>query len=278
LERIQLSDIIEIWELTGLTKSYKHYVILLVDGGHLCTCLAIINRGLVCSHFFHVMMSSKIAKFNIHLIAKRWYLEDIQDRDVQDKLQYEWVEITTQFQQDSNGHHELLVADLHIFNQLRAPETFTTDIRQRVQRKAKYAYGFGKMKKALNLALDLGCENEFIDMVNGFIDRKKSDIDNTNDENKENLSVSDPLVRKRRGRPPHKRIKSALENAHHSTKNSAFNPPDPNLQSSSKIPLHTHDVNNHEQDDDMSENTSKRKYICKVCGESGHNARNHQKH
>ncbi|PKY60795.1 hypothetical protein RhiirA4_431379 [Rhizophagus irregularis] len=44
LEEIQLIDVIEIWELYGLTKSYKHYVILLADGGHLCTCLAIINR------------------------------------------------------------------------------------------------------------------------------------------------------------------------------------------------------------------------------------------
>ncbi|CAG8651621.1 10309_t:CDS:2 [Funneliformis mosseae] len=98
-------------------------------------------------------------------------LEDIQDRDDQNNLQYECMEIETQFQQDSNGNHELLVADLHILNQLR-------------------------IKKALNLALDLGCETEFIDMVNGFINCKKNDIDDTNDENKENLSMSDPLIQK----------------------------------------------------------------------------------
>ncbi|CAG8765366.1 12370_t:CDS:2, partial [Funneliformis caledonium] len=85
--------------------------------GHLCMCLAIINRGL------------------------QWYLEDIQDRDDQNNLQYEFIEIETQFQQDSNGNHELLVADLHILNQLRASDTFTADVKQRVQRKEKYAYG-----------------------------------------------------------------------------------------------------------------------------------------
>ena len=52
------------------------------------------------------------------------------------------------------------------------------------------------MKNALNLTLDLGCETKFIDMVNGFIDRKKNDIDDANDENKENLNMSDPLVQK----------------------------------------------------------------------------------
>ncbi|CAG8647306.1 8829_t:CDS:2, partial [Funneliformis caledonium] len=170
------------------------------------------------------------------------------------------MEIETQFQQDSNA-----------------------DVKQSVQRKEKYAYRFGKIKKALYLALDLGCETEFIDMVNGFINCKKNDIDDTNDENKENLSVSDPLIRKWRRRSPHKRIKSALENAHHSTKISALNPPDPNLQSSSRIPLYAYDVSNHGQDndhmalDDIGENTSKRKYICKVCGEPGHNARNKAK-
>ena len=57
-----------------------------------------------------------------------------------------------------------------------------------MQRKAKYV--------SLNLTLNLGCENEFIDIVDGFIDCKKSDINNINDKNKENLSMSNPLVRK----------------------------------------------------------------------------------
>ncbi|CAG8530536.1 4155_t:CDS:2 [Funneliformis mosseae] len=132
LERIQLSDIIEIWELTGLTKSYKHYVILLIDSDHLYMCLTIIN-------------------------------------------------------------HELL----------KALDIFIADVKQRIQRKEKYTYRFGKIKKALNLTLDLGCKTEFINMIN------------------------------------------VLENAHYSTKISALNSPDPNLQSSSRISLHTYDVSNH---------------------------------
>ena len=34
----------------------------------------------------------------------------------------------------------------------------TSEIRQIVNKKARYANGFGKMKKALNIALDLGCK------------------------------------------------------------------------------------------------------------------------
>ncbi|UZN99289.1 uncharacterized protein OCT59_000567 [Rhizophagus irregularis] len=155
LEEIELSDIIEIWELYSLTKkTYKHYIILLIDG------------------------------------------EDIQDQYIQANLQDETVGIVTQFQQDDNN--TALVTDLHIFKQLRIPDVFTNNIKQCLQRKVKYAYGFGKMKKALNLALDLGCENEIIDMINKFINCKKNIIkDQTNDKNnEENLQILDPIVQK----------------------------------------------------------------------------------
>ncbi|PKY45786.1 hypothetical protein RhiirA4_460451 [Rhizophagus irregularis] len=127
-------------------------------------------------------MNSKVAKFNIGLIARRC---------LQDKT----VEIVTQFQQDNNN--EVLIADLHIFNQFRMPDTFTIDIKQCLQRKVKYAYRFGKMKKALNLALDLGCEDEIFNIINGFINCKKNTIKETNNENKEeNLQILDPIVQK----------------------------------------------------------------------------------
>ena len=71
------------------------------------------------------MMNSKIAKFNIGFIAKRWYLEKIQDQDNQSNI-YETVNAVTQFQKvDINS--ETIVTDLHIFNQFRAPYIFTIE-------------------------------------------------------------------------------------------------------------------------------------------------------
>ena len=80
LNDISLDDVIEIWELIGIAIAYKHYVVLLSDGGHLCTCMAIVNRGIICAHFFQVMMNTKMAKFHIGLIASRWYQEEEQIR------------------------------------------------------------------------------------------------------------------------------------------------------------------------------------------------------
>ena len=248
-------------------------------------------------------MNSKFAKFNIGLISKRWYLEDIQDRSVGFNFQDETIGIVTQFQQ-SNGNELVMATDLHVLNELRGPETFTFEVKQRVQRNVKYAYGFGKMKKALNLSLDLGCENELIGMINSFIDCKKDGIVNINEE----MRIADPFVQKRRGRPPSKRIKSSSERTSHiNTKNSAINPTDPNLfirvsdqPSSLRIPFsviepsnieRTNNVegcnsvggnNNNEECNNVGryvadENSCKRKYICKICGESGHNSRNKAK-
>ncbi|RGB26201.1 hypothetical protein C1646_770752 [Rhizophagus diaphanus] len=143
LKEIKLSDIIEIWELYGLTKFYKHYIILLIDDDHLCICLTIINREL-----------------------------DIQNQYIQANLQDETVGI-----------------------QLKIPDIFTNNTKQCLQSKVKYAYEFGKIKKAFNLALDLGCENEIINMINKFIDCKKNIIKDANNENnKENLQILNPIV------------------------------------------------------------------------------------
>ena len=45
----------EVWHVraTG-TKGIGHYVILLDEGTHLCTCLLLINKGLMCHHFLRV--------------------------------------------------------------------------------------------------------------------------------------------------------------------------------------------------------------------------------
>ncbi|CAG8640334.1 23368_t:CDS:2, partial [Cetraspora pellucida] len=257
LNGIQLSDVLEIWKLFGLITKYKHFIVLLNDGEHLCTCLAIINCGLVCLHYFHIMMNSKAAKFN------------------------RTIEAVTQFQQVNSNC--AVVSDLHILDQFRVPHMFTTKIKQHVQKKVKFASGFEKLKAALNLAIDMGCKDEFIDMINGFINRKKSSINNTNNENNKNLHILDPLL-------------LAENNSYNaSTKRNAINPIDPNLyvrNTHSRYgtnitvqPLqHISSNNFNENQADIStkttqimkentESTVKQKYICKIYGNPGHNSR-----
>jgi len=65
--------ICEIWRISSMDKKSKHFIILYNDTMHLCTCLTLINHGLVCRHFFATMLVSSIAKFHIGLLPRRWY-------------------------------------------------------------------------------------------------------------------------------------------------------------------------------------------------------------
>ena len=68
--------VLEMWHVraTG-TSGVGHYVMLLNDGTHLCTCLLLMNKGLICCHFFRVATYSQSATFHITLISSHWYLE-----------------------------------------------------------------------------------------------------------------------------------------------------------------------------------------------------------
>ena len=65
----------EIWHISSIDKKSKHFIVLYDDAMHLCTCLTLINHGLVCRHFFAAMLVSSIAKFHIGLIPQRWYTD-----------------------------------------------------------------------------------------------------------------------------------------------------------------------------------------------------------
>ncbi|CAB4390070.1 unnamed protein product [Rhizophagus irregularis] len=63
----------EVWSVTTIKKNKEHFVVLYGNANHLCTCMWLVTRGLVCCHFFSVMFNSDIAMFHIGLIPARWY-------------------------------------------------------------------------------------------------------------------------------------------------------------------------------------------------------------
>ena len=68
------NNVKEIWAVkVGNSQTAKHHVVLLKNNAHICSCLMIIRKGIVCRHFFQVMLSTCEAKFHIRLIPFRWY-------------------------------------------------------------------------------------------------------------------------------------------------------------------------------------------------------------
>ena len=60
-------SIIEIWRIrriSGISRK-ENIVVLFADGTHLCTCLETITKGIICHHFWRVMLYSSLAQFHI---------------------------------------------------------------------------------------------------------------------------------------------------------------------------------------------------------------------
>ena len=67
-------EIKEVWGVSVQnTQKLKHFILLMNNSAHLCSCLASVTRGIVCRHYFSLMMHTHTAAFHIRLIRQRWY-------------------------------------------------------------------------------------------------------------------------------------------------------------------------------------------------------------
>ncbi|RGB36082.1 hypothetical protein C1646_667222 [Rhizophagus diaphanus] len=70
---INRTSIHEIWRVTTIEKNKEHFVVIFGNANHLCIYMHLITKGLVCRHFFSVMLNSNKIMFHIGLILARWY-------------------------------------------------------------------------------------------------------------------------------------------------------------------------------------------------------------
>ncbi|GES96474.1 protein FAR1-related sequence 11-like isoform X1 [Rhizophagus clarus] len=77
LEVVSHDNVKEIWDVkVGNSQKMKHHIVLLKNGSHVYSCLSIIQQGIVCKHYFQVMLNTSEAKFHIRLIPSRWYQKE----------------------------------------------------------------------------------------------------------------------------------------------------------------------------------------------------------
>ncbi len=66
---VNQKDIKEIWKISVQnTQKFKHFILLINNSAHLCSCLAIVTREIVCQHYFNLMIHIHTAMFHIQLI------------------------------------------------------------------------------------------------------------------------------------------------------------------------------------------------------------------
>ena len=203
-----MNIIIEVWNVraTG-TRGIGHYIILLEEGTHLCTCLLLLNKGLVCRHFFRVGTYSRYATFHISIIPTRWYMDTTQ-RNVQrnDLLQqYPPIPVCDKISTENNAEFERSVS-FHYFYVLQNDSCSSKSVGS--SNKAIYAELSGLAKKSIDYALRINMRHELLNILRSFIYDAQIKMDGHESEMFTN--ITNPAITKHKGRPP-KRFKASVE-------------------------------------------------------------------
>ncbi|GET02992.1 hypothetical protein GLOIN_2v1846325 [Rhizophagus clarus] len=209
LEDVGESSISELWEVKYAFPGSKscNYIAVLKDESHLCTCLYIISRGLVDRHFFRILRASNNAKFNMALIASRWYKDDISNN----------IEISN----NSNA------CNFSYIQQIRNIIRPQPNSKEHLSKRKRYGKIYGLAHHVIQLAVD-NDDQELTQWMEQYIKTMEQqleqaqpnssntiiDKENTHPEsNNSSIRVNNPLVNNHtKSRPTkHTRIKSVVE-------------------------------------------------------------------
>jgi len=67
VDQVGVESICEIWKITDVRPENKkrvHFVIIVDPVLYLCSCYSNISRGIICRHYFRVMMFSMVAGYD----------------------------------------------------------------------------------------------------------------------------------------------------------------------------------------------------------------------
>ncbi|PKK48241.1 hypothetical protein RhiirC2_803575 [Rhizophagus irregularis] len=184
------------------------------------------------------MLNSDKAMFHIRLIPDRWYNEKFPNFQEEPA-----ITIYSEKNTVNPTYEHQIRTDFSLLHEIRHTQAFSETAKQNLSHKAKYNQGFGYAKKAIGLALKIGCEDELNGMLQRWIREKENETRSRQLEiDKENLpNISNPYQTRTKG-APRKRIKNALED-------------------------------NQKQKSSGSASTQRSQYVCSHCKGIGHNAR-----
>ncbi|RIB00636.1 hypothetical protein C2G38_2233569 [Gigaspora rosea] len=238
---VDQTKIVEIWRLAISGSLTSHYLILISDGSHRCTCNLLITHGIL------VDISTRF--YDVHLRLTGTLSLSLND--------------------DSSGiEHISNTSDLNLvyIKQLRGNEIYTPELRQINSNCIKYGRAQGIMRKMINLALDTNSYEEMIGTCQEFIFNKQQKLNHKEQDNLD-LNVQNPIITTRKSRPAG-RIKSSIEIQDNKLNRA-------NILQSVDDNLNTQSINidlNANGDPLEAKNTCKdKRKKCKNCGYKGHN-------
>ena len=166
----------------------------------------IFNRGLVCRHFFQVMIRSQRAKFSIYLIKRRWF-----KLEVENQFNYAGNETIENNSEPKNNHSNLqeqqlmdvngqlsLMHSLTILSTLREDLKDTTnDVNMKIEVRHLYSDLFGLGRKIAQIATEKR-RFDILEILNQVLEGL---YDDTNEIINESNQILNPHIVKSKGRP-----------------------------------------------------------------------------
>lgn len=232
LNSVPKESIKEVWKIIPymVPNSYQH-IIFLSDGTHLCTCLLLVSHGIICRHYFKLMIENSNALFHTLLMPTRWLQDDAWNQI--DLISNEPFIGTSSKNlkptNDNNSDSRMYPIPKH-HNNIQEVE-----IRHHTQKKIHYGRIMGHFKQALNYSLEDNDQESLDNIILTYIAEKELKQQNKTqpvkrktlkDNNDQNLSnefktsdghvynindIEDPLKRQGKGRPSTKRLKACNE-------------------------------------------------------------------
>ena len=254
IEGVTQETVLEVWHVraTG-TTGIGHYVMLLNDGTHLCTCLLLINKGLICRHFFRIATYSQMATFHITLISSRWYLKPNVEQET-------LIQQLSAIALCSNSKENLPITNATFGHLFSIRSTICNSYTTIKPNKIIYGELFGLSKKVIDAAIKANMYRELSEMFKIFLCDIQNKIDY--DQNGDYITeVNNPNIIKHKGRPP-KRLKSNVEESSSKVKQVLRNSTHVNIID-----------NNEAEGDDSGDGDIINRRKCGKCKEYGHYAK-----
>uniref|UniRef100_U9UXR0 Uncharacterized protein n=1 Tax=Rhizophagus irregularis (strain DAOM 181602 / DAOM 197198 / MUCL 43194) TaxID=747089 RepID=U9UXR0_RHIID len=211
LDGIDTSNIIEVWRIIrigGISKS--------------------ITKGIICHHFWRVMLYSSTARFHISIIPIRWYKDKILMK-LDDILDNSPVLTALESSTEVNTTSRTVDFTLQSLRQLQG--SYHKENAQRIiPQRNRFGVAFSTAKTAINIALETGSDTELVKLLKDFILNKQRSRDGDGIESEiinvvvesnsqivslqENLinQTTNPYVTKIRGAPNHNENAVFVEN------------------------------------------------------------------
>ena len=245
---INKDQIASMWAVAVENKcNIKHFVILLTNGSHYCSCLSLINRGIVCRHYFQIMLRSSEAKFHLRLIPSRWYYKN------KDPSREPFL-VASKFENENTP----TVPQYNIPFLTAIHQTVSQDSITQHERLTDIQF-YGKIARLTHKATMKTIRKRDVRIVHILEEYLKDDEQNANIDNIDELSEYNEL----------EDIESDKENHHPFILNN------PNKTTRSKgRPKGTKRIKAHHEKTVCTSSPSNKRYKCGNCGGSGHNKRN----